>query len=133
MHMSTDYFGPATGTPTQPGRMVAVDELPQLDLAPGILARALVGTGLLVSFVRWEPRSVAPLHAHAEEQVLVMLEGELEVTLGGEVRMLHPGEAVLIPAWVEHGVRSFENGAYQLDVFNPPRQAFLDLLAARRR
>lgn len=128
--MSTDYFGAQRGTPHEPGRIVTIDEeLPRLELAPGIGARALLGTNLLVSFVRWEPHAVAPLHAHAEEQVFVVLEGQLEITLGSEERLMSPGEAAVIPAWVEHSVRSLDAPAYQIDVFDPPRQALLDLLA----
>ena len=128
--MSIDYFGGQSGTPMELGRLVNVDEdLQRLELAPGIVARALVGSNLLVSFVRWEPHALAPLHAHAEEQVFVVLEGQLEMTLGTEVRLMGPGEAALIPAWVEHSVRSLDAPAYQIDVFDPPRQAFLDLLA----
>ena len=128
--MSTDYFAVQSGTPIEPGRMVTVDQdLPRLELASGIVARALLGSNLLVSFVRWQPHALAPLHAHAEEQVFVVLEGQLEITLGREVRLMGPGEAAHIPAWVEHSVRSFDTPAYQIDVFDPPRQAFLDLLA----
>ena len=131
--MSSAYFSGPTGTPTQPGRMMVIDEdLPRLELAPGLTAHALLGSNLLVSFVRYEPNSTAPIHAHEEEQVFFVLEGELEMTLGEEVRMMRPGDAALIPAWVPHGVRSFDKGAYQVDVFNPPRKAFLDLLAARQ-
>ncbi len=130
LHVS-GYFGDSTGTPVAPGRMISVDsDLPEVELAPGIRSRPLVGANLLASFVRYEPNSVAPLHAHEEEQLFMVLEGELEMTLGGEVRLMRPGDAALIPAWVEHSVRSFDAPAYQLDVFSPPRRAMLDALAA---
>ena len=41
---------------------------------------------------------------------------------------LRPGDAVLIPAWVPHSVRSTGGAVYQLDVFSPPRRALLKLL-----
>ena len=125
------YGGEATGTPRQPGRMVSIEaDLPEIELAPGIRSRPLVGSNLLGSFVRYQPHSVAPLHAHEEEQLFILLEGELEMTLGGEVRIMRPGDAALIPAWVEHTVRSLDAPAYQIDVFSPPRRAMLDLLEA---
>ena len=124
------YFGEATEKPTVPGRMVNVEaDLPEVELAPGVRSRPLVGEKLLASFVRYEPNSVAPMHAHQEEQVFVVLEGELEMTLGGEVRLMKAGDAALIPAWVEHSVRSLEAPAYQIDVFSPPRRALLERLA----
>src|SRR5690349_1827103 len=98
-----EYFGAATEKPTAPGRMVNIAaDLPEVELAPGVRARPLVGDNLLASFVRWDPNSVAPKHAHQEEQVFIVLEGELEMTLGGEVRLMKSGDAALIPAWVEH-------------------------------
>ncbi len=110
--------------------MIDIDvDLPEVELAPGIRARPLVGTNLLASFVRYEPNSVAPLHAHEEEQLFIVVEGELEMTLGGVLRRMRPGDAALIPAWVEHTVRSFDAPAYQVDVFSPPRRAMLDLIA----
>ena len=127
-----DYFGEATQAPSAPGRLVRIEEdLPEIELAPGVRSRPLVGERMLASFVRYEPNSVAPRHAHSEEQVFIVLEGELEMTLGGEVRLMKAGEAALIPAWVEHSVRSLGAPAYQIDVFSPPRKAMLDLLAKR--
>ena len=125
------YFGEPAGKPVERGRMLTVEsDLPEIELAPGIVSRPLVGANLLASFVRYEPNSVAPLHAHVEEQVFIMLEGELEMTLGGEVRLMRPGDAAIIPAWVEHTVRSLDAPARQIDVFSPPRAAMLELIAA---
>ena len=126
-----DYFGKATQKPTAAGRMVSIEsDLPEVELAPGVRSRPLVGANLLASFVRYDPRSAAPLHAHTEEQVFIVVEGELEMTLGGEVRVMRAGDAALIPAWVEHSVRSLDAPAYQIDVFSPPRQALLERLPA---
>ena len=125
------YFGESTGKPERPGVMVTVDgDLPEIELAPGIRSRPLVGANLLASFVRYEPNSVAPLHAHIAEQLFYGVEGELEMSLGGEVRRMRAGDAALIPAWVEHTVRSLDAPAFQIDVFSPPRAAMLELIAA---
>jgi quercetin dioxygenase-like cupin family protein len=102
---------------------------PLLELAPGITSRPLVGTNLLASFVRYEPDASAPLHSHSEEQLFVVLDGEIELQLGDERRLMRSGEAALIPAWVMHSARSMSDAAHQLDVFSPPRQAMLDLIA----
>jgi quercetin dioxygenase-like cupin family protein len=127
------YFEEPTGEPDAQGRFVSVEaELPALELGPGLTSRPLVGTNLLGSFVRYEANAGAPRHAHEEEQLFVVLEGELEMELGGETRRLRPGDAALIPAWVPHSVRSLGGPAYQLDVFSPPREALLKLLAARK-
>ena len=38
----------------------------------------VVGEGVMANFVRFAPHTEAPLHAHAEEQITIVLEGELE-------------------------------------------------------
>src|SRR5581483_6998200 len=116
--MSETYFDQPTAEPVEPGRIVAIAaDLPSITLAPGLTARPLVGRNLLASFVRYEPDAVAPLHSHEEEQVFIVLEGELEITLGDEVRRVKAGRAAMIPAWVPHSVRAVGGPAYQLDVF----------------
>ena len=58
----------------------------------------------------------------------MVLEGDFEVELGREVRALRVGDAALIPSWVPHRVTAGPAGAYQLDVFCPPRRGLLDRL-----
>jgi quercetin dioxygenase-like cupin family protein len=128
----TRYFDSTSGVPEEPGRFVNVEaDLPALDFAPGLVLRPLVGGNLLVSFVRYEPHSEAPLHAHEEEQAFVVLEGEIELELDGVRRLMRPGEAAMIPAFVPHAARTFDGPAHQLDVFSPPRRALLEMLEQR--
>jgi quercetin dioxygenase-like cupin family protein len=127
---SKDYFGRPAGEPGEPGLFLHIADLePVLELAPGITTRPIVGTNLLASFVRYEPNAVAPLHSHVEEQLFMVFEGEIELELSGERRVLRPGDAALIPAWVPHSARAVGGPAYQLDVFSPPRRAMLDMIA----
>jgi quercetin dioxygenase-like cupin family protein len=128
-----DYFGRPAGEPAEPGLFLHIADLePVLELAPGITTRPIVGANLLASFVHYEPNAVAPLHSHVEEQLFMVFEGEIELELSGERRVLRPGDAALIPAWVPHAARAVGGPAYQLDVFSPPRQAMLDMIAKLR-
>jgi quercetin dioxygenase-like cupin family protein len=125
------YFGsPADRSEaTLPGRFVTIAELPEVNVANGLVLQPLLGSGLMVSFARYEPGAEAPLHAHEEEQVFVVVEGEFDVTLGDETRRLKVGEAAVIPPWVPHRVTASNDGpATQIDVFCPPREGLLRLL-----
>jgi mannose-6-phosphate isomerase-like protein (cupin superfamily) len=56
---------------------------------------------------RWNldpyPFPQAPLHVHdAGEEGFVVVQGELDVTLGSEVTRLGPGEFVVVPAGTPH-------------------------------
>lgn len=45
------------------------------------------------------------LHRHAEnDKIYYLMRGELEVTIGNETSALKPGEVVLAPAGVDHGI-----------------------------
>ena len=39
-----------------------------------------------------------------------MIEGELEVTVGGETRVAGPGMVAIVPAGVAHSVRALTDG-----------------------
>jgi quercetin dioxygenase-like cupin family protein len=120
------------GVAEAPGRYVdIVSDIEGVEFVPGLLFRPLVGKDVMLSFVTYEPHTEAPRHAHAEEQVLYVLEGELEVDVGDETRMLRPGQAAVIPPHVPHAARTHELPCYQLDVFHPPRQALLDVMGRR--
>lgn len=47
-----------------------------------------------------------PPHFHLWEEVYVVLEGELEVTVDGESHVLKPGSLAHVPAGVTHGYRN---------------------------
>ncbi len=129
MERDSYFSSPNEQRATLPGRFVTIAELPELTVATGLVLQPLVGTGVMVSFVRYEPGAEAPLHAHEEEQVFVVVDGEFDVTLGNETRRLKVGEAAVIPSWVPHYVTATDGGpATQIDVFCPPREGLLRLL-----
>jgi quercetin dioxygenase-like cupin family protein len=70
------------------------------------------------------------MHLHEEEQIAIVIEGDLEVDLDGDVRTLHDGELAIIPAWVPHAMRTHENACREMDIFSPPRRALLQRLEA---
>jgi len=53
-----------------------------------------------------------------------MLDGEFEMTIGDETRLLKKGDMYLVPANVTHGGFTHAEGALILDVFSPPREAY---------
>ena len=77
---------------------------------PGLQLRLLVcadkgSTNLSVGEVAIAPRTRVPRHIHTNsEEALVVLDGMLDVTLGGQRSAIGPGDAVLAPAGTEHGL-----------------------------
>jgi quercetin dioxygenase-like cupin family protein len=66
-----------------------------------------------------------PLHRHHNEQITYILSGALEFHLEGEVVVVREGEVLMIPPNVPHEAFALED-TVDLDVFNPPRQDWID-------
>jgi quercetin dioxygenase-like cupin family protein len=80
---------------------------PEVPWRPGYryfsLAGKDQGVACVVSQAIVEPGAGAPLHVHAaEDEVLIVLEGTLDVRLGGERRVVEAGHTLSIPAGLPH-------------------------------
>jgi quercetin dioxygenase-like cupin family protein len=126
------YFArdPRVGEDATGGAFIEVKDVSPVELVPGLVFRPVVGDQLMASFVRFGPNAEAPAHTHMEEQISVVLEGELEFDLAGERRIMRPGMAVVIPPGVPHGARTHDISCYEIDIFHPPRQVLLELIQA---
>ncbi len=117
--------------PTEPGRFLDLAaDVERVSFRPGLTFRPVLGQGVLVMAVYFDPHAEAPRHAHEEEQITVVVEGELEFELGDETRLLRPGMVAVIPPRVPHAARSHALPCLEYDTFHPPRRALLDLAAA---
>jgi quercetin dioxygenase-like cupin family protein len=127
--IADNYFARAEGTPDTPGRFVSVEaDTPRVEFLEGLAFNPVVGQRVMANFVRFAPHTEAPLHAHEEEQLTIIIEGELEFELDGEIRTLRPGEVAVIPPFVPHAARTYDQPSLEIDVFCPPRKALLALL-----
>ena len=63
---------------------------------------AVRGERMELGFYRYPPGTRKPPHSHPEEQIVAVLKGRLGYRVAGETKIIGPGEAVCIPADVEH-------------------------------
>ena len=94
------------------------------ELAPGVTLRTMWGDKIMMSMVEIAPNAVVPTHSHPHEQAGIVLQGEFEFTIGGEVKKLRQGDAYVIPGGVEHGVVGSDGWSMALDIFSPPREDY---------
>lgn len=90
-------------------------------LFDGISARAVHGEHLTFAVVTLEPDAVVIEHSHENEQLGIVLEGELTLRVGEEARTLGPDETWRIAPHVVHSGHAGSGGAVVIDVFSPPR------------
>jgi quercetin dioxygenase-like cupin family protein len=73
--------------------------------------------------------SRVPLHAHPHEQISFISQGRLRFTVGEgdaqEVVEVGPGDVIVAPPGVPHGVELLSDTARVIDAFHPIREDFL--------
>ena len=90
--------------------------LPQIDVSmPGVRGWLSQGSDHQVVFFDIDPIGAIEPHTHGE-QWGVVIEGEMELTIGGDTKRLGPGDSYHIPAGVEHSAR-FLSHFRAIDVF----------------
>ena len=123
------YFAAQAGAQgTETGTWVDWDGTEPIEMVPGLRFQPVLGSGLMVNFVHFDPHTEAPLHWHEEEQISFVLEGELEFEVAGETRVLRRGQAVVIPPNVPHAARTYDAPCLEVDVFHPPRRGVLEAM-----
>ena len=98
-----------------------------------LLERRLVcGSRMMLAHVYLKKGAIVPAHDHHNEQFTYILSGALRFWIGehadapGDTWLdVHAGEVLVIPSMVRHRAEALED-TLDVDVFNPPRQDWLD-------
>jgi quercetin dioxygenase-like cupin family protein len=85
----------------------------------------LVGVDMMLARVLLKKGAHVPLHSHHNEQITYVLEGALKFSIEGKELTVRAGEVLCIPPHVPHEAFALED-TVDLDVFNPPRQDWID-------
>jgi len=104
------------------------DDLPREELNPLLGRRLVTGDDMMIAHVYLKQGCIVPKHAHHNEQLTYVLEGCLRFRLGedGEqVVDVNAGEVLCIPRNLPHEAEALAD-TLDVDVFNPPRQDWLD-------
>lgn len=108
------------------------DKLPRESLFGGTYQRAAFrGDNSLVT-VNWMDPAMPPqpLHSHDFDQVSMIVQGAMDFEVEGERFHVQAGEVLIIPANAKHtGIAVGDEVALNIDVFAPPREDYLHLVA----
>jgi len=94
-------------------------------LNPLIDREMLTGQNLMLARVIMKKGAHVPLHHHHNEQVTYILEGVLKFAIDGKEIVVKAGEVLCIPSNMPHEAWALED-TIDLDVFNPPREDWLN-------
>jgi quercetin dioxygenase-like cupin family protein len=126
MSDAQSHFTTEGGTPTADGRFVDVQAIDPVEMLPGLNFRPVLGEGTMLNFVTYAEHTEAPRHVHVEEQIVLVLEGEMDFEIDGDVRTMRPGDVAVVPPWVPHRAQTHDTTCVEVDVFNPPRATLLE-------
>ena len=94
-------------------------------LNPLITRQYVVGTNVMLARIVLKKGAQVPMHHHFHEQISHVISGALNFMIDGKQVAVRAGEILTIPPDVPHQVIALEDSV-ALDIFNPPRQDWID-------
>ena len=109
--------------------IVHVDDYPRYEIAAGVVFCPVFGRNLSLNFVAFPPHSGFPAHVHPQEQISIVRDGEMEITVGDIRKRVVPGDVIVFPSDVPHSGRTLDRSCRLIDIFSPPREGLRALIA----
>ena len=92
---------------------------------PGVKRKVFQAEGGTLVLNHLEPGHKPQPHSHANEQIVLILQGEAEFPVGSKVFKLGPGSLLVVPPNVEHYARvTGKEALINLDFFIPRREDY---------
>jgi quercetin dioxygenase-like cupin family protein len=86
---------------------------------PGVGLHAIAGDQVFLGRVTYEPGTTVQRHSHeATEQVMLILDGSLRMTIGDESREMGAGDVCVVNRRIEHELYS-ETGVTFIEALGP--------------
>lgn len=83
---------------------------------PGIMSKAQIGSNLIMVCMQIDQGKEDTGHEHPFDQCGIVLEGNIEMFVDQERRILNANECYFIPAGQRHGWKTFDHPVKILDV-----------------
>jgi len=89
---------------------------------PGVVRRTFDSDKATVNQYAFAPGASFPIHRHEAEQITLIEQGEVDMTVAGSVRRLRAGDWSVVPGDVEHGITAGPDGARIVAMVVPRRE-----------
>ncbi len=99
------------------------NDIPVKELVPGINGQYVHGVKASLGWVTLKAGTIMPMHHHPHEQITVILDGELEMEIGGVNILMTPGMVHVIPSHTPHSA-VVKKDSIVIDVFSPVREEY---------
>ena len=103
--------------------MQSIKDIPAKNLVPGVTGHYAHGENMTFGMVELKAGSSVPLHHHVHEQTTYIVEGQLDMIIGGQSYSLTPGMYHVIPSNTPHSATA-KVDCKVIDVFSPVREDY---------
>ena len=102
---------------------INLDHLETQEIFPGFHGKMIHTDNMTVAYWDIDEGCDLPEHSHIHEQVVNVLEGQLELIVGGDKHVLGHGDVYVIPSNVVHSGRAISD-CKVIDIFQPVREDY---------
>ena len=102
---------------------IKLSAVPAREIMAGYHGKMIHTAHMTLAFWEVEEGATVPEHAHYNEQVMQVLEGVFDFTVGGVTKTYHPGDIAVIAPNVPHSGRAI-TPCKLMDVFSPARDDY---------
>jgi quercetin dioxygenase-like cupin family protein len=103
--------------------MQKIKEILPKEVVSGITGYYAHGDNLSFGYIEIKAGAIVPEHHHVHEQITYIVEGELDMTIGGEFYPLKAGMYHVIPSNMPHSAIATVD-CIAIDVFSPVREDY---------
>jgi len=103
--------------------MKTIKSIPSKEIVPGITGYYAHGDKHTLGYVELKKGSVVPEHHHPHEQITYILEGQLNMVIGGQPCLLTQGTYHVIPSDTPHSAVAITD-CKVIDTFSPTREDY---------
>ena len=106
-------------------RVIRYRDVPAIGLAPGLKTHIIAAERMTLSMASGEPNAHLPSHHHESEQILIVMDGAIDLVVEGKKYHIAKGDVIVLPSNIEHEGYVSDKGLSAIDIFSPPRHDFV--------
>ena len=90
----------------------------------GVTVKSVSLDNVMMTYMEFKPGAILPEHKHPHEQITLIAEGRMELTVGQTTKVMAKGEVVKVPPNTPHRARVLNEPVIAIDAWSPIRQDY---------
>lgn len=101
-------------------KIVRATQLPTIQVNELVAASPVQSASVTVSQTRLQKGGKSPHHNHPEEELIVIVSGQLKVMAADAEYVVGPGDVIVMESYAEHQLEALED-TFMVEAFGPGR------------